>query len=222
MVFKGGSRENKIYAVIAIVIIVVIILTVFLSGNQLIEAKIEDQIPGSNWGEDLDERDGDSQLLGLEKWVSYTYKNNDELFPAYVTVTSIKTLFMMNEEDLIDHTLDTIKKASEQGLIIDENSEINGERILSKGHKTMYIIYDGDDTSKIPFEKIKIIGESWSCGTSGTSIISIGVAQITDNLNNNSEINTAHWAKIIKDKKGTFGLEEFKGDDGLIFNIICH
>jgi hypothetical protein len=86
----------------------------------------------------------------------------------------------------------------------------------------MYTIYEGNDTSKDPYEKIKIIGESWSCGTSGTSIIIIGVAQISDNLNNNTEINTTHWAKIVKDEEGTFGLEEFIGEDGLIYNIICH
>jgi len=222
VVFKGGSRENKIYAAIAIFIIVVIILTVFFSSNQLTEAKIEDCILGDIWREDLGERDGDSQLMGLEKWVSYTYRNNDSVFPAYVTVTSMKTLFMMNEDELRDQTLETIKKASEQGIVIDEDTKVNGERILFKGYKTMYIIYDGNDTSKEPNEKIKIIGETWNCGASGTSIICIGVAQTTDDKHNNSEINTTHWAKIIRDKEGTFGLGDFKEDDGLIFNVVCH
>lgn len=217
MAFKGGSRENKIYAVIAIFIIVVIIIAVIFSTNQLTEAYINNHILGDAWSEDLGERDGDSQLCGLEKWASYTYRNNDSSFPAYITVTSIKTLFMMSEDELRDQTSDTIKQASEQGIVIDEDTMITGVRALDNGHKTTYIIYDGNDTSDEPYERIKIIGESWNCGTSGTSVICIGFAQVT----NASETNMAHWAKIIKDKEGTFGLD-LKGDDGLIFNVKCH
>ena len=125
---------------------------------------------------------------------------------------------MMNKENLIDQTLETIKKASTQGIVLDEESRINGERVLDTGHKTMYIIYDGNDTKYDPIEKIKIIGETWNCGISGTSVICIGFAQIT----NNSQINTSNWAKIIKDKEGTFGLDEYKGLDGLLFNVKCH
>lgn len=218
MAFKGGSRDNKIYAVIAIFIIVVIVLAVLFSANELNEAKIEDFILGDVWSEDISERDNGSRLLGLEKWISYTYRNNDSIFPAYVTVTSIKTLFMMSEDELRDQTLDTIQKASEQGIVIDEDTKITGERTLDNEHKTMYIIYNGNDTSKEPYEEIKIIGETWNCGTSGTSIICIGFAQIT----NNSQTNTTHWAKIIRDKEGTFGLGDFQGTDGLLFNVKCH
>ena len=215
---EGGGRDNKIYAVIAISIIIVLVLAIFFSTNQLTEAYIEDNILGDEWSEDISERNGSSQLCGLEKWVSYTYRNNDSKFPAYVSVTSIKTLFMMSEGELKDQTISTIQKASEQGIIIDEETKIAGERALNNGHKITYTIYDGNDTSKEPYEKIKIIGESWNCGVHGTSIICIGFAQVT----NNSEINTLHWARIIRDKEGTFGLGGFQGDDGLIFNVKCH
>jgi hypothetical protein len=213
---KGVNRDNKIYAVIAILIVIVVILAVFFSTNELNEAIIEDYILGDTWNENIAERESDSQFWGLEKWISYTYKNFDSNFPAYVTVTTINTLFMMSEEALIDQTLNTIQKA--EGIVIDENSKITGERLLNNGHKTIYFIYDGNDTSKKPYQKIKIIGETWNCGTSGTSVICIGLAQVT----NNFEINTIHWAKIIRDKNGTFGLGDFKGIDGLIFNVKCH
>ena len=215
MAFKGESADNKIYAVIAIFIIVVIVLAIFFSSNQLTEAYIVDNILGVTWSDDINERAGDSQLYGLEKWASYTYKNNDSRFPAYVTITSFKTLFMMNEDELRDQTFNTIKQASEQGIFTSEETKITGERVLANGHKTMYMVYDGNNTLG---EMIKIIGETWNCGSSGTSIICIGFAQIT----NNSETNTAHWTKIIRDKEGTFGLGDFKGEDGLIFNVKCH
>ena len=222
MAFKGGSRENKIYTIIAISIIIVIIFAILFSSNQLTTAYIGNSTLGDDWSEDIGERDEASQFWDLEKWASFTYRNNNDVFPAYVTVTSIKTLFMMGENELKDQTLNTIQKASEQGIIIDEESKIEGIRILNTRHKTMYIVYDGNDTSKEPYERIKIIGETWNCGTTGTSVICIGFAQITDNANNNPEVNLTYWAKIIGDKEGTFGLGDFQGDAGLIFNVICH
>ena len=218
MAFKEGGRDNKIYAVIAIFIIVVIIFTMLLSPRELKPAIIEENILDKVWTEDLKEREANSGFLGLEKWVSYTYKNNYSRFPAYVTITSIKTLFMMSEEDLNDKTLETIQKSSELGIVIDENSKTTGIRAHDNGHKTSYIIYYGNDTTKDPYEQIKIIGENWNCGISGNSVICIGFAQIT----NNSETNTVYWEKIIRDEGGIFGPGIFKGEDGLIYNVKCH
>jgi len=210
VVFKGGGRENRIYIIIAVIIIIVIILTVFFSTNILTKAIIEDNALGDSWFEDIDERNQGSQLFGLENWASFTYKNNDLNYPAYVTVTSFKLLFMMSEDDLLKKTEDTIDSASKKGIFIDTDTRITGKRDLKNGHKTTYIIYDGYDTSKKTMEEIKIIGETWNCGNSGTSIICIGVAQITDNVNNNSNINIIYWNRIIGDK------------DGLIYNVKCH
>ena len=210
MAFKSSRKENRIYIVIAIIIIAVIIMTIFFSTNKLTKAFIEDNILDDSWYEDIDERREESQLWGLENWASFTYKNNDNLYPAYVTITSIKLIFMMNENDLLDRTEDTIKKTVEQGIYIDVETRITGEREIYEGHKTTFIIYDGNNTFKEPYERIKIIGETWNCGNSGTSIICIGVAQISDNADNNFEFNTTYWEKIISNQ------------DGLIFNVKCH
>ena len=125
----------------------------------------------------------------------------------------------MSENELIDQTLETIQKAAEQGVILDEDAKITGERTLNDGHKITYTIYDGNDTSMDPYERVKIIGESWNCGTSGTSVICIGFAQITDNLHDNSESNLTHWEKIVGSNAGFLG---FFSDNGLIYNVKCH
>ena len=125
---------------------------------------------------------------------------------------------MVSREEFFRWALDTIKKALGQDIVLEEESRINGERVINNGHKTMYIIYDGQDIKNEPFEKIKIIGETWNCGFSGTSIICIGFAQIT----NNSQTNISFWERIIKDKEGTFGLGEFQGLNGLLYNVKCH
>jgi hypothetical protein len=210
VVFKGGERENRIYIIIAIIILIVVMFTVFFSGNTLNKAFIEDSILGNTWYEDIEERTDKSQLFGLENFASFTYRNNNLSYPSYVTITSIKLLFMMNEDDLLKTTEKTLKDASEQGIVIEKDTKIYGSRDLDLGHKTTYVIYNGTDISKNPIEKIKIIGESWNCGNSGTSIICIGLAQLTDNANNNSKLDTTFWDKIISD------------NNGLIFNVKCH
>ena len=218
MAFKGGARDNKVYAIIAIFIVLIIVIAVFFSTNRLTAAIIEEDILGESWNEDLTERDSYSGFLGLEKWVSYTYANDNRDYPAYVSVTSFKTLFMMNEEEIKAKTLETLEQASEQNIVLDEASKVSGTRASNNGHKTYYFTYNGSDTSQYPFEKIKIIGETWNCGVSGSSVICIGFAQITDD----SVTNTDYWEDIVKDAEGTFGLGEFQGEDGLLFNVKCH
>ena len=221
MTFSDERRNNRIYLAVAIFIIIVIILTIFLSNKQLIRAKIEDDILGESWIEDIRERDSGSGSFGLEKWASYTYKNNNVTYPAYVTVTSFKTLFMINEEELKNKMEETIKESYKQGNFVDLETKKTGERNLANGHKTFYSIYDGNYSNNNLNEKIKIIGETWNCGVSDTSIICIGYAQITDYAHNNSENNFTYWVNILKDIEGTFGLD-FKGSEGLLYNVKCH
>ena len=66
---------------------------------------------------------------------------------------------------------------------------------------------------------MKIIGEVWNCGTSGISIICIGIAYITNDENPNLE-NTDNWQKMIMDPSGS--IENVTGEEGLIYNIYCH
>ena len=221
MIGEGDSKETRIYVIIAFLIILVVIFAVVFSGNQLKQAYIHNDFLDDGWCEDLVERDSGSQFLGLEKWGSLTYKI-DCNYTTYLTITTIKTLVMMSEKELRDKTGETMKKALNIEIMLEEDTKIKGERLLKNGHKTMYIVYNGTDTSKKPYEQVKIIGEVWNCGKSGTSIICLGFAQITDNAHSNSEINTTYWEKIVRDKKGTFGTEGFQGEDGLIYNVICH
>lgn len=221
MAFSEERVNNRIYIVVAVFIIIVIILTIFLSSNQLFSAKIQNDILGNSWIEDIGERDGGSGFLGLEKWASFTYKNNNLTYSAYVTVTSFKTLFMMSEVELKNKMEETIKNSFAQSVSVDLDSKITGERTLSNGHKTLYSVYDGNHSYNETNEKIKIIGETWNCGVSGTSIICFGYAQITDNAHGNSDIDLTYWIKILKDSSGTFGLD-YKGSEGLLYNVKCH
>jgi len=216
---KGVVGENRIYVIIAIFIVIAIVLAVVFGTAQLTPAYVPKDFLDEGWSENLDDRDSGSQLLGLEKWCSLTYRVEGR-YPANLTVTTIKTLVMMNENELRDKTIETIEKASQRGVVINKSTEITGVRFLKNKHKTMYIIYEGNDTTKDPPEKVKVIGEVWNCGTSGTSIICIGVAQITNSNYNVSEENTSNWEKIVRDKNGM--IDDSIGEDGLIYNVVCH
>ncbi len=226
MIFKG-ENENRIYVVIAIFIIALIFITVLFSSNDINEAYIKDITLGQDWYEDVSGRFSDVRSFGLEKQVSFIYKTRDSNYPAFLTVNTFKTLFMMDEEDLLEKTVETIENAvKEKNVSLNGNSKIQDARVLNNGHKTMYIVYNGTKTSENNSDEVKIIGETWNCRESGTSIIVIGYAQTTNNSNNMKEENLIYWAKIIRDKKNTFDFcsheNIFIGDDGLIFNVKCH
>lgn len=218
MVEEGGVRENKLYIVIALFLVIVVILAVVLSSREIKPAYVPDSFLNDDWSENLDERESVSGLLGLEKWCSLTYRI-DGVYPANLTVATFKPLIMMNEDDLTAKAEETIQDASQQGLVIDNSTKTSGWRILNNGHKTSYIVYDGNDTSVMPYEKIRVVAEVWNCGNSGTSVICIGVAQVTDYANNVTGFNTSSWEKIVSDKGGLLG---FVGSDGLIYNTVCH
>jgi hypothetical protein len=212
VVEEGGVRENNLYLVVALFLVIVVILAVIFSTREIKPAYVPDSFLDNGWSENLDERESSSGLLGLEKWCSLTYRI-DGVYPANLTVATFKPLIMMNEDDLIAKAEETIQDASQQGIFVDNNTKTSGWRILINGHKTSYIVYDGNDISKTPFEKIKVVAEVWNCGNSGTSVICIGVAQITDYAHNITSVNTSSWKKIVSG---------FIGSDGLIYNVMCH
>jgi hypothetical protein len=220
--FRGEKTGNWFYAGIAIFIVVIILLTVLFSTNTLFQAYIEERFLVDDWIES-GERNPSEQLFGLEKQSSFKYivdSSFDENYTAFLTVTSIKTIFMINEEELLDKTIETILNAADtRNINIDDSSKFTGSRFLKNGHNTFFVVFNGTQTIDSFVENVNIIGETWNCARSGTSIICIGVAQTTDT-------NFVNLAKILGDEKGTFkeiyNYTGFVDSNGLIFNVKCH
>jgi len=212
VVFKVERSQNLVYIAIAIFIIILVVLTVIFNNNQLTQAYISHEYLSNGWI-DSGERDYEESFLGLEKQSTFKYKideSYDKSYPAFLTVTSIKTFFMINEEELLSKTIEIINLAAkEKNITIDKDSKIEGERILNNLHGTFYVIFNGTYNLNNLSEGIKIIGETWNCPISGISVICIGVAQITDNYNNISYEDLQRWNQIIN-------------KNGLIYNVNCH
>jgi len=229
VVFRREKTGNWFYAGIAIFIVLLILLTILFSTNTLFKAYVDDHFLVNGWLESGD-RSYNEQLFGLEKQSTFKYivgNSSDENFTTFLTVTSIKTIFMINEQELLDKTIKTIYNAAgARNITINNSSQFTSSRFLKNGHNTFFIVLNS--TQKIGgfVEKVKIIGEAWNCANSGTSIICIGVAQTTDVKNGNNYENFIHWAKIIGDEKKTFNeiynYNNYADPNGLIFNVKCH
>ncbi len=220
---KGETKTNKFYVALAALILVLLIATFIFSGNQITQAIIEDIYLTEGW-DDLGQRSYDERVFGLEKQASIKYGLEDN--SAFLRITTIKTLFMMSIEDLLEKTEETISQSAfNQNITLNQTSKLKGSRILINGHKTFYVLYSGSIVLDNITDEIVIIGETWNCARSGTSIICIGYAKITDNINSNA-YNYSSLAKILGDISGSFvprfASSEFIKEDGLIFNVKCH
>ncbi len=222
MKLRSGFEESKLYVIIAIFVIVVIVLTILFSGRDINPARVPFDVLGDTWYWDSKNSSREEGFMGLERFCSFTYRCENDSFPAYVTVSTMKNFFMMDEKDLIDETEDMIiSKTSDQNIVLDKKTRLSGERNLNNEHNSFYFVYNASKGEGNSSEKIKIFGEAWNCEKSGTSIVCVGMAQIS-----NSTLGTDNyqffWSKIVRDNVGTFGFDEFQGSDGLIFNVICH
>ena len=174
MAFKKEKTGNWFYVIIAFFIVILILLTVLFSTNTLFKAYIDDRFLVNGWLESGD-RSYNEQFFGLEKQSTFKYitsVNSYEKYSAFLTVTSIKTVFMINEHKLLDKTTETIFNAADSiNITINNSSQFTSSRFLKNGHNTFFILLNGTQKKDGFVEKVKIIGETWNCAYSGTSII---------------------------------------------------
>jgi hypothetical protein len=200
--------------------LLIFVLVVLFFGNVLsgcIDIRcsyITESIISEGWYENTALRNSGIQFFGFEKWCSSTYEINGK-YPASLTITTIKTLLLAGEEEIENQTRQTIKDTFTDRIQLTLNT--TGERKLHNNHKTIFTVYDGYDVQKQ--ENVRIIGEVWTCDSSGTSIICIGIAYITNKDISDVE-NFEHWYKIVMDSYGT--IDKATGDSGLIDNVCCH
>jgi hypothetical protein len=192
-----------------------LICILFCSGCvQLTKSYVPDTFLLEGWYENTAFRNTGIQLLGLEKWNSITYEIQGR-YPASMTITTVKTLMLSNEADLLKKTKETIETTFQNRIHLD--AQTTGERQLANNHQSRYIVYTGSDLQTS--ESVNIIGEVWNCGTSGSSVICIGMAYIT-NKEKPDETNMDQWQILVEDPQGT--LNDFVGATGLLYNINCH
>ena len=204
-------RELKIYPIICTLLIFNII---FLSGCvELKTAYIEPEKLSTGWIEVTALKNTVIESFGFEKWSSVTYEYQDTL-KGIITVSTINTLVLTDENDLLDYvnsTVFSIFKPKGQLLEIE-----HGHRSLLTKHTSQYIIYQLENKSTTISGRI--IGEVWNCGVAGTSIMCMGFV-IDENTTNEILANSIVWSQIVGDPNGSI---EDNVYDGLIYQIKCH
>jgi len=208
----GYSKKVKI-----LLFIVSILMIHSLSGCVNLKCSyVPNDFLVNGWYENISLRNTGLHFLGLEKWCNVIYEVKGK-YSASLIVTSLKSLFLEDENELYDILKNIIQENFKDKISIIESSKIMGERYNFNNHKTKYIIYDCIDSEKQL--AIKMIGEVWNCQTSGSSIICIGIAY-TSNEENLTINNLSNWQKIVEDPYGNIG--NYYGEEGLIYNIKCH
>jgi hypothetical protein len=210
---KAEEKKKHIW----ILIMIILLTLTILSGCVNIKcAYIPDEILSNGWYENLSLRNTGLHFLGMEKWCSSVYEYKGK-YSSSLTVTTIKSLLLADEDEMNEKTQEIIENNFIENIQLNVSTKITGERTLYNSHKTKYIIYEGIDVIKK--NKIKIIGEVWNCGVSGSSVICIGIAYISDE-EKPLIYNIENWEKIIVDPIGS--IENHTGENGLIYNINCH
>ncbi len=166
------------------------------------------------WHENTALRNSGIQLFGLEKWCGSTYEIGGR-YPAILSVNTIRTIMLTSEEELTQQVHNTIINTFNTTMILQKNR--TGIRTNQQNHETQYIIYDAYDTIKQ--EQIKIIGEVWNCPISGTSILCIGIAYLTNHDISNETVLT-QWYRIIGDPQGAIDIQSVSL--GLLYQVRCH
>jgi len=190
------------------VAIIILITFIFLACGCLTlrEAYVPDVALKDGWIEDTEKEEEGSSFLGLEKWSIKVYEKNDV---AWLTVTTLKTLFLEERGKLLERVESGIRKdCKDMGINVEEKG-FKGSRELQNGHNSYFVIFNGSDGKNA----YKVIGEVWSCSISGISVMCVGMAKVTelDGL--------IAWREIVSDPRGT--IDSAKGN-GLIYSVKCH
>ncbi|MEM0467515.1 MAG: hypothetical protein QXX20_08015 [Candidatus Thermoplasmatota archaeon] len=181
---------------------------------QRVRSYIPNQFLVDGWYENTGLQNTGLQLFGFEQWVSVTYEVHGR-FPALLTITTVKTLLLANEEQLFIKTKQNLEQTFTCAIRILNQTE--GQRFNAQAHHTYFVVYTGIHLKTN--ESVRIIGEVWNCGVTGSSIICVGIAHLT-NANYPQQQNLDQWQMLVADPQGT--IDGFNGSTGLIYNVCCH
>lgn len=212
-------------------LVLLLIATMLTSGcTTIFAAHVDEAVVTAGWVQNEDKRREDSQFLGLGlKRVTLVYEYDESRFngpyPAAFLVTSLQILGGASRQQLFEELDETLQEVLEkQNVELDEDSRVEGERLLAAGQQTLYFTYEataeGDGGLFDQGREIRILGEVFNDQRSDLTVLLIGLAQITGPSFLTGAENDTNWEKIVEDPDGT--IEGHAGDAGLAYNVISH
>jgi len=101
---------------------------------------------------------------------------------------------------------------------LNETSQQQGHRLLTNGHTTTYLTYEGVYLQQNTSSFFRVIGEVWNCGYSGTSVVCCGYAFTTGE--DTHQLSLEGWCCLVQDAQGT--IDACSGTNGLLDHVHCH
>jgi len=215
----SSQKKKGSQSILSLLCGIVLCCTLCLPGCiEYTTAYIPDEYLANGWYEDIVLRNTGTQVFGLDQWTEVTYRNQGA-YPAWISVTTLKTLVLQDEQQLIELINTSIHDMLlHESMTLNASSRTQGNRMLTNEHTSLYITYHGSQEHHNTTRLFRVIGEIWNCGYSGTSILCYGFAYSTQE--NSTEMSLDAWHQIIQNKEGS--IEQASGMDGLLDHVQCH
>jgi hypothetical protein len=173
----------------------------------------------------------DGGLFGVKTaQTDYTHGGAGPPFPAVLVVFGLRAVGRPSTEDLLRFThLAVDNETAARGVRIDQKQSSAGQRTLAGGVATTFFTEEGTSTQGGLFTvntKVRIVGEVGFDGSSSTSIVTVGIAQVESSRGCPLGINcgTTHdevsWIEMVGDPKGSVG--GATAQTGLIDHLVTH
>jgi hypothetical protein len=161
----------------------------------------------------------------------YTHGGSSPPFPALLLVFSLRAVGRPSTDELLRFThLAVDNTTAARGIRIDQQQSSSGHRTLAGGVGTSFFTEEGTSPATGGLfavdTKVRIIGEVGYDGSSSTSIVSVGIAQVESSRTCPLGIScgTTHdevsWIEMVGDAAGTVG--GATSQTGLIDHLVTH
>ncbi|HVL47936.1 MAG TPA: hypothetical protein VM889_05225 [Candidatus Thermoplasmatota archaeon] len=199
----------------------------------LTPAKVPQNLLGGNgWRLDTGRSDDAprSEAFGLAARQSLVYVDEGRSprgYPGQILLLTLKGLLTPSDESIKDQVrTQVLEGAAAAGIAVGAQSR-EGRRALASGATSTFFTYDGVvrggggvfTTSKA---EVKILGEVWHCRQTGTSVLAVALAQVSDvdavggvELPANRDATT--WREIVADPSGALD----GTGNGLVYAVTC-
>ncbi|MHB8605599.1 MAG: hypothetical protein ACYDCK_10135 [Thermoplasmatota archaeon] len=150
-------------------------------------------------------------------------------YPGVLYVVTLRAVFTPSPSAVTAKLRDAVSEFASSNNIHLDDSGYSGARHVATGAASSFFVYNGSVSSSGSLfttqnAKVKILGEVFPCEATRTSVVAVGLAQITDvrsiggvPVGTNTDLTT--WSEIAGDPDGS--IENLRDVNGLVYNVVC-
>ena len=193
----------------------------------------EAALAGAGWRADAAHSDAapSSTAFGTTSVQKLAYRDDaadGRGYPGHLLVYTFRSLVTPSEEKLRDEVQEQVRAAVQaQGVRLDAEAS-RSTRAVASGATSFYFVYNGTVTQESGVftrdARVKVLGEVFPCRAERTSVVAVGLAQVTSTRSLGgvafpANSDPATWRELVADPAGT--IEGHRGGNGLVHAIAC-